>query len=97
MTPSYATLDELRSAIRGRRIITFLHKGERFTMEPHVLCKGPRYGAFVLGGWIEELSEFHFYRYPMMRDVEITSRRFDQPRPCFDPYDRMIEQVDTVV
>ena len=93
----HASLDDLRSAIRMRRIIAFRHWKEPTTFEPHVLARSLTLGSYVVGGWIIERDEFSFIRCPEMREIEVTFEHFSRIRPEYDPYDRSMGFVDTCI
>ncbi|MCW1917060.1 hypothetical protein OJ996_25950 [Luteolibacter sp. GHJ8] len=47
--------------------------------------------------WVEDQSEFHFYRYRELREMEETPRSFPAARPGFDLFDRYMGEIDTCI
>lgn len=79
----YASLHDLRTAIRQNQPVTFNFRGAHWTVEPHQLAQAPRTDAIVLQGWVREgpLAEcWAVFRYSDMRALKILPQRFT-PRP----------------
>ena len=98
MTPlPYAALDTVRTAIRKRQIVTFIHKEKRIRVEPHCLALSVRYGAFILGAWVIGENRFDFFRYAEIRGLQVTEETFERARPEYNRTDRRIGTIDTSV
>jgi predicted DNA-binding transcriptional regulator YafY len=94
----YASLDEVRRAIRERRILTFRYRKQQVTVEPHLLGNARKTHAFVMLAWsLEPLEGWDHYRFAEMRDLELLGRTFPKARRGFNPYDRKFAGIDTSV
>jgi predicted DNA-binding transcriptional regulator YafY len=95
---SYACLDEVRRAIRERRLVQFNYRKAQVIAEPHLLGNAIKTRALILCAW--ELSPdegWQHFRYAEMRDVRILHESFHHIRPGFNPHDRRIIAIDTTV
>ncbi len=77
----------LPDAIRQRRVVEFAQVGGSRSVEPHALGYD-RDGRLTLTGW--QLSGksgtgLRDFQVGSMRLLRVTERRFDGPRPDYDP------------
>lgn len=98
----YATLDDVREAIRERRLIRFTYRKNRVVAEPHLLGSARRTHAFVICAW--QLGEdegsaegWEHFRYAEMRDLEVLEESFSRVREGFNPHDRRLAAIDICV
>jgi hypothetical protein len=95
---SYANLEEVRTAIKSRNLISFLYRKKQVIAEPYLLGNVQKTRALVLLAWSLEPTEgWQHYRYSEMRDLEVKSQRFVKVRGGFNPHDRKIIGIDTMV
>ncbi len=95
---SYASLDEVRHAIRERRLIQFKYRKMDVIAEPHLLGNAIKTRALVLCGWQLSPEEgWQHFRFAEMRDASVLRETFRHTRPGFNPHDRRIIAIDTVV
>jgi hypothetical protein len=86
-TLKYASLAELRRAIRESRAIRFVYKGKSYEADPHFLESAPITHALYLSAWISGGSGgwppgWRKFRYSEMRAMEILHFKFTpRPRP----------------
>ena len=93
----YASLDEIRQAIRARRAVSFRHKDQAILLEPYALVLSPRYGAFVLIGRVIAENRIEFYRYAEIRGLQVTEEGFSVVSADFNHTDRRIGTIDTSI
>ena len=77
----------LPDAIRERRVVEFAYAGGSRAVEPHAVGYDDA-GRLTLTGWqIAGKNGPGLRHFPVkaMRLLTITSRRFDGPRPDYDP------------
>ena len=77
-TTSYASLLELRAAIRFRKVVRFVHKGHSYTVEPQALRNAVRTGALVLDAWVQAGADpgWKTFRYCEIRDLQVLNQAF---------------------
>lgn len=75
---SYASLLELRTAIRLRKKVRFTHRGSPYEVEPQALRHAIRTGALVLDAWVTAGDEpgWKSFRYCDLRDLEVLNLAF---------------------
>ena len=66
----------MRSAINGRRIVSFVCKDKNFTIEPYGLLQAKCSKAWVLAGWCLERQAWRFFRFAELRDLVTREDRF---------------------
>ena len=102
----YATLDDVREAIRERRLIRFTYRKNRVVAEPHLLGSARRTHAFVICAWQLPQGEgkgegsaegWEHFRYAEMRDLEVLEESFSRVREGFNPRDRRLAAIDICV
>ncbi len=94
----YANLDDVRRAIRERRVLSFRYRKQQVIAEPHLLGNVQKTHAFVVLAWTLEPGEgWGHYRFAEMRDLEVLGRIFPHVRAGFNPCDRKIIGIDTSV
>lgn len=95
---NYASLEDIRHAIRDRRLIRFVPEGQTYVAEPHLLGHARRTGAFVLLAWTREPREgWQCFRYPSLRDLLPLEERFEGPPPGFHTVPHRLALADTAI
>jgi predicted DNA-binding transcriptional regulator YafY len=95
---SHASLDDVRRAIRERRLVKFNYRKVNVIAEPHLLGNAIKTRALVLCAWeVSPEPKWQHFRYAEIRDVRVLPEIFRHTRPDFDPYDRRIIAIDTTV
>ncbi len=96
--PAYTSLNDVREAIRLRRIIRFTYRKKQITVEPYLLGRARRTQAFVIYAWCLGPEEgWEHFRYAEMRNLEFLDTGFDVIRSGFNPYDSKLAGIDTCI
>lgn len=94
----YASLEDVRHAIRNRHLVAFTHRKIRYQAEPHLLGNAQKTHALVLVAYgIKPEEGWKQFRYSEIRDFEVLREHFQHARNGFPPHDRRITEVDTMV
>lgn len=94
----YASLSDVRSAIRSRRIVRFYYRKTLVVAEPYLLGNFRKTHALVLNAWKTAPEEgWELFRFSEMRDVEILAETFASAREGFNPHDPRVISIDTSI
>ncbi|MEK7952796.1 WYL domain-containing protein [Luteolibacter soli] len=92
-----ASLNEIRSAVRGGRRVAFEHGREKVVADLYMLGHSKKTGAYVVVAWCHEpVQEWRHFRFSMMYDIEPLGE-IERFREDFNPNDPKLVAIDCMV
>ncbi|MEK7953307.1 WYL domain-containing protein [Luteolibacter soli] len=93
----FASLNEVRSAVRGGQRVSFYYGREKVIADLYMLGHAKKTGAYVVIAWCHEpAQEWRHFRFSMMYELEPLGP-IEMFREDFDPNDRRVVAIDCTV
>lgn len=92
---SKPTLEQIRTAIVRRQVISFSYRGNEVRAEPRIFGHAVRTHAFVLLAWQLNLNEgWQLFRFGEMRNLEVHDVPITFQRPPCGPIRKKMVDMD---